>query len=406
MVDVIHNPTTCSMKIVAAPNAFKGCLTARDAAAAMAAGARRAAPDAEIVELPVADGGDGLVAVIAAARGGVLRQCEVTGPLGDRVSASICQAGDLVTIEMALASGLALVPPERRDAVAASTLGTGELILHALDLGAKTLVIGLGGSATTDGGIGMAHALGARFFDAAGTPLDPSGAALPLIERIDLSGLDPRLDTTVLEAACDVDNPLYGPRGAASIFGPQKGATPDQVAFLDNGLRNLARVIKRDLGRDVASVPGAGAAGGLGASLLAFFGATLKPGAELVMEIVGLDRALEGADLVLTGEGAVDAQTVFGKAPAIVAARAKAKGAACFIIAGRKSADLGQLRALGADAVFSLCPGPMSLDDAMAQARPLLADAAEDATRAFLAGKRRNIDKPHVQTMSSRKRGR
>jgi glycerate kinase len=372
----------------------------------MAEGVRRAAPDADIVERPVADGGDGLVAVVGEACGGVLSRFEVSGPLGDRVSASICQAGDLVTIEMALASGLALVPPERRDAVAASTLGTGELILHALDLGAKKLVIGLGGSATTDGGMGMAQALGARFFDAAGTPLAPSGAALPLIERIDLSGLDPRLGTTIIEAACDVDNPLHGPRGAAFIFGPQKGATPDQVAFLDKGLRNLARLIKRDLRRDVASVPGAGAAGGLGASLLAFLGVTLKPGAELVMEIVGLDRALDGADLVLTGEGAVDAQTVFGKAPAIVAARAKAKDAACFIIAGRKSAGLDQLRALGVDAVFSLCPGPMSLDDAMAQARPLLADAAEDATRAFLAGRHSSAEKHHVQTMPSRKRGR
>lgn len=389
------------MKIVAAPNAFKGCLTARDAATAMADGVRRAAPDADVVKVPVADGGDGLVAVVADALGGVLSQFEVSGPLGDRVSASVCQAGDLVTIEMALASGLALVPPDRRNAVAASTLGTGELILHALDLGARKLVIGLGGSATTDGGTGMAHALGARFFDAAGRPLAPNGASLPLIRHIDLSGLDPRLGATRIEAACDVNNPLYGPRGSAHVFGPQKGASPDQVAFLDHGLRNLAEVIKRDLGRDVATVPGAGAAGGLGAALLAFLGTTLKPGAELVMEIVGLDRALEGADLVLTGEGAVDAQTTCGKAPAIVAARAKMKGAACFIIAGRKSAGLERLRELGADAVFSLCPGPIGLDEAMAQVRPLLADTAEDATRAFLAGRRSTSDKPYVRTTSS-----
>lgn len=379
------------MKILAAPNAFKGCLSARDAAAAMAKGARRAAPDADIVELPVADGGDGLVAVVCDAIGGVLRRFEVSGPLGERVSAPVCHAGDLVTIEMALASGLALVPPDRRNAVATSTLGTGELIRHALDLGAKKLIIGVGGSATTDGGMGMAHALGARFLDAADAPLKPSGLSLPLIRHIDLSGLDPRLGSIVIEAACDVDNPLYGPQGAAHIFGPQKGASPQQIVSLDDGLRNLAEVIARDLGRDVASVRGAGAAGGLGAGLIAFLGVTLKPGAELVMETVGLDQALEGADLVLTGEGAVDAQTVSGKAPAIVAARAKAKGATCFVIAGRKSSELGALRALGVDAIFSLCPGPMSLDDAMAQAQPLLADAAEDAIRAFLAGRRGHI---------------
>lgn len=372
------------MKIVAAPNAFKGCLSARDAAIAMAEGVRRAAPDADIVACPVADGGDGLVAVVADALGGALIEFEVSGPLGARVAAPVCRAGDLVAIEMALASGLALVPPDRRDAVAASTIGTGELIRHALDLGARRLIIGIGGSATTDGGIGMAQALGARFFDGAGAPLPPNGASLPLIRRIDLSGLDPRLKTVTIEAACDVDNPLYGPQGAAQIFGPQKGASPQQVAFLDEGLRNLAAVIKRDLGRDVAAVRGAGAAGGLGAGLLAFLSTTLKPGAELVMAIIGLDRALDGADLVLTGEGSVDAQTAAGKAPAIVATHAKAKGVPCFIIAGRKSGDLEPLRALGVDAVFTLSP-PMSLDEAMARARPLLADTTEDAIRAFLA---------------------
>lgn len=379
------------LKIVAAPNAFKGCLSARDAATAMAEGVRRVLPDAAIVTCPVADGGDGLVAVVAAALGGRLIEFEVSGPLGARVTAPVCRAGDLVAIEMALASGLALVPPDRRDAVAASTLGTGELIRHALDLGARRLIIGIGGSATTDGGIGMAQALGARFLDGAGAPLPPNGASLPLIRWIDLSGLDPRLKSVTIEAACDVDNPLHGPQGAARIFGPQKGANPQQVAFLDEGLRNLAAVIQRDLGRDVAAVRGAGAAGGLGAGLLAFLGATLTPGAELVMAIIGLDRALDSADLVLTGEGSVDAQTVAGKAPAIVAAHAKANGIPCFIIAGRQSGDLGPLRALGVDAVFTLCP-PASVDEAMAKARPLLADAAADATRAFLAGWRASTE--------------
>lgn len=379
-------PNRLMMKIVAAPNAFKGCLSAQDAAIAMAEGVRRAVPDAQIVTCPVADGGDGLVAVVTDALGGTLVPFDVSDPLGERVTAPVCQTGDLVVLEMASASGLALVPPERRDPVAGSTRGTGELIRHALGLGAKRLIIGIGGSATTDGGIGMAHALGARFLDSDGTVLPPNGASLGAIRRIDLSGLDPRLKTVAIEVACDVDNPLFGPRGSAHTFGPQKGATPQQIAQLDAGLKNLAAVIQRDLGRDVASIPGAGAAGGMGAILIALFDMTLKPGAELVMAIVGLDRALDGADLVLTGEGSVDGQTLLGKAPAIVAAHAKAKGIPCFIIAGRKSGDLGPLRARGVEAVFSLCSGPISADEAMARAKPLLADAAEEATRAFVAG--------------------
>ncbi len=375
------------MKIVAAPNAFKGCLTAREAAAAMAKGLRRAAPGAEIVELPVADGGDGLVAVVHDALGGTLSTVEVTGPLGEKVEAAICRVGDLVAIEMALASGLALVPRERRDALTATTIGTGELIRHALDLGAKHLVIGIGGSATTDGGSGMAHALGARFLDEKGEPLSPSGAALQKIRRVDLSGLDARLAGIVVDVACDVDNPLHGPRGAAHIFGPQKGADAHQIRLLDDGLKNLAAVIERDLGIDVAGRPGAGAAGGLGAGLVAFLGATLKPGAELVLEIVGLDRALEGADLVITGEGAVDEQTASGKAPAVVASRAKAAGAACFAIGGRRTENLAALRSAGIDAVFSLCSGPMSLGEAMARAPELLSASSEEALRAFLAGR-------------------
>jgi glycerate kinase len=375
------------VKIVAAPNAFKGCLTAREAAAAMANGLRRAVPGAEIVEVPVADGGDGLVAVVHDALGGTLSNVAVTGPLGEKVEAAICRVGDLVAIEMALASGLALVPRERRDALAATTIGTGELIRHALDLGAKHLVIGIGGSATTDGGSGMAHALGARFLDEKGEPLSPSGAALQKIRGIDLSGLDARLAGIVVDVACDVDNPLHGPRGAAHIFGPQKGADAHQVRFLDDGLKNLAAIIERDLGVDVAGRPGAGAAGGLGAGLVAFLGATLKPGAELVLEIVGLDRALEGADLVVTGEGAVDEQTASGKAPAVVASRAKAAGVACFAVGGRRAESLAALHAAGIDAIFSLCPGPMSLDEAMARAPELLSASTEEAFRAFLAGR-------------------
>lgn len=378
------------MKIVVAPNAFKGCLTARAAAAAMSAGVARALPGAEIVRVPVADGGDGLVDVVREALGGAAIAVPVTGPLGERVEAVICHHAEtgLAAVEMALASGLALVPPDRRDALAASTFGTGELIARALELGVRKIIVGIGGSATTDGGTGMAQALGVRFFDENDRPLAPSGAALSRLRRIDMSGLDPRLAGVRIEAACDVDNPLYGPRGAACVFGPQKGATPAQVTQLDEGLRTFARVIERDLGVSVADMPGAGAAGGLGAGLKAFLGAALKPGSELVLDIVGLDQALDNADLVLTGEGAIDAQTAAGKAPAVVAARARARGCACIAIAGRRDDALEALHAIGIDAVFSLCSRPMTLETAMADAASLVTAATEEAVRAFLAGRR------------------
>jgi glycerate kinase len=289
---------------------------------------------------------------------------------------------------MALASGLALVPPGRRDALAASTFGTGELIKHALDLGARKIIVGIGGSATTDGGTGAAHALGIRFFDENDRVIAPNGAALSRIRRIDVSGRDPRIAGVRIEAACDVDNPLYGPRGAACVFGPQKGATPEQVWQLDEGLKTLASVIERDLGVAVADMPGAGAAGGLGAGLKAFLGAELRRGSELVLDIVGLDRALENADLVLTGEGSMDEQTAAGKAPAVVAARARAHGSACIAITGRRVDRLDALHQTGIDAVFSLCSRPMSLETAMSEAASLITSATEEAVHAFVAGRR------------------
>jgi glycerate kinase len=384
------------VKIVVAPNAFKGCLTARAAAAAMSAGVARALPTAEIVQVPVADGGDGLVEVVRTALGGDGVSVPVTGPLGERIEAQIChhRASGLVAIEMALASGLALVPAARRDALAASTVGTGELIARALDLGARKIIVGIGGSATTDGGTGMAHALGVRFFDAIGRAVVPNGAALAHIRSIDLSGRDPRLAGVRIEAACDVDNPLYGPRGAARVFGPQKGATAEQVEQLDAGLENLAAVIERDLGVAVGDLPGAGAAGGLGAGLKAFLGAELRRGSELVLDIVGLDRALENADLVLTGEGSMDEQTAAGKAPAVVAARARARGCACIAVTGRRVEALDALHAAGIDAVFSLCLRPMTLETAMSEAASLITAATEEAVRAFVAGRRasRSLD--------------
>ena len=378
------------MKIVAAPNAFKGSLTATEAAAAMAAGIRRVLPAAEIVQVPVADGGDGLVDVAVEALDGERRTLTVTGPRNDPVAADYCYvpAIGLVTVEMALASGLALLPDDQRDPMRTTTYGTGELIRAGLDLGVKQINVGIGGSATNDGGIGMAQALGARFLGTDGRELPGIGASLNQIAVIDLSGLDPRIEATRFEAVCDVDNPLCGPRGAAAVYGPQKGAGPAQVEALDQGLMNLAAVIKQQMRREVADMPGAGAAGGLGAGLHAFLGAELRQGIDIIFELVGLEKKLAGAELVLTGEGQIDFQTVFGKAPGGVGATAKAHGIPCLAIAGSVGAELGDLHATGIDAVFSLCTGPTTLEVAMRDAGENLARVTQQALRCFLTGRK------------------
>lgn len=376
-------------KIVIAPNAFKGCLGAGEAARAMAAGVVRALPDAEVVMVPVADGGDGLVDVAHAALAGALCQTTVTGPLFERRAATFCHvpATAFAAIEMALASGLALVPADRRNPEETTTLGTGELIRAALDLGCTRIGVGIGGSATTDGGIGMAQALGIRFLDDGGRDVPPTGGGLARIARIDIAGRDPRVGRVRIEAVCDVDNPLTGPRGAAAVYGPQKGATPAQVDRLDAGLGHLADLIQRDLGVACRDLPGAGAAGGLGAGLHAFLGAELKRGVDLVLDLVGLDERLAGADLVLTGEGQIDFQTAFGKAPAGVGARARARGIPCVAIAGSVGEGIDRLADVGIVAVFSLCRRPMGLDQAMAEAAPLLEHAAEQVARLYACGR-------------------
>lgn len=267
------------------------------------------------------------------------------------------EAERFAAVEMALASGLALVPSGQRDAMRTTTLGTGELIAAALDLGATRIGVGIGGSATTDGGIGMATALGVRFLGDNGVEVQPVGGELRRIRHIDVSKLDPRVQEARIEAVCDVDNPLCGPKGAAHVYGPQKGATPDQVKLLDDGLANLAEIIKRDLGMEVRDLPGAGAAGGLGAGLYAFLGAELKRGVDLVLDLVGLDAKLAGANLVLTGEGQIDFQTAFGKAPAGVGAAAKRQGIPCVAIAGSVGNRIDNLNDVGIIAVFSLAPG-------------------------------------------------
>ncbi len=320
------------MKIVIAPDSFKESLTAREACDAIARGVRRVLPDAQIDAIPMADGGEGTVDALIAATGGRLAQTTVHGPLGEPIVASWGVLGDesrrVAVIEMAAASGLALVPTERRNPLSTTTFGTGELIAAALDAGLSRIIIGIGGSATVDGGAGAAQAIGVRFLDRSGQTLPPglSGGGLADVAHIDISPRDPRLASIKIEVACDVTNPLCGPSGAAAVFGPQKGATPEQVAILDRNLSHLAEIIRRDLGKDVKDMPGAGAAGGLGAGLVAFFDATIRRGVDLVMDAVRFSERIVGADLIITGEGRIDAQSMMGKVIAGVGNAGKAAG--------------------------------------------------------------------------------
>jgi len=378
------------MKVLVAPTAFKGSLTACEAAAAMAAGARAADAEAQIVELPVSDGGDGLVEAVHRALGGPggepveLRTARVSGPLGEEaepVDASFLWLPERrwAVIEMATASGLARIPSRlaagRLDPTRTTTRGTGELIRAALDLGVRRVLVGLGGSATVDGGLGAVAALGLRCLDAAGQELEPVGASLSRIRHLDLAGLDPRVaatGTVHFEALCDVTNPLLGPEGAARVYGPQKGATPWQVEELEAGLTHLAGLFAEELERDVRSLPGAGAAGGLGAAHAALLDAALQRGIERVLELLDFDRHLDGTDVVLTAEGRIDEQTVrYGKAPAEVARRAREAGVPCIAFAGSVadpfSGPLGPFTA-----VVPLCTGSMSERESMVRAGELL----------------------------------
>ena len=358
------------MKIVIAPDSYKESLSALEVAQAVEAGFRQVFPDADYVLVPVADGGEGTVDAMVAATGGRKETVTVSGPLGEPVEAfyGLTGDGDTAVIEMAAASGLALVPPDRRNPLLTNSRGTGELIRAALDAGARRFILGIGGSATNDGGAGMVQALGARLLDLEGRELDGSGGDLARLERIDVSALDPRLAECRIEVACDVDNPLTGARGASAVFGPQKGATPEMVQALDANLARLARIVGRDLGVAVDTVPGAGAAGGMGAAMLAFFGATLKPGIEIVTAAVDLDTQVRDADLVITGEGRIDFQTVHGKTPIGVARVAKRHGKPVIGIAGSLGAEVGVVHAHGIDAVFSVLGKPCTLDEALRDA--------------------------------------
>jgi glycerate kinase len=376
------------MRILVAPNAFKGSLSAAQAAEAMKKGVLAAVPAADVLCLPVADGGDGLTEVMTGALAGTVVRVQVKGPRMNEQEACFCLVADqgLAVIEMAKASGLALLSDELRDPTRTTTYGTGQLIGAALDAGVRRIIVGLGGSATCDGGIGMAAALGYRFLDRNGRELAPIGGSLPLVEKIDDSGRDRRLAKVTVTGICDVNNPLTGENGASRVYSPQKGATPGQVKMLDDGLANLARVVARDLGRDIDRMVGAGAAGGLGGGLHAFLGAKLERGIDVVIDLVGLKEKIRGADLVLTAEGRIDFQTACDKAPAGVARAAKEAGVPCLAVCGSVGERIDELYDIGIAAVFSLCRGPQTLDYAMRHAEPLLVQAVEQVVRAFLAG--------------------
>lgn len=375
------------MRVLLAPDSFKGGLSAAQACAAMAEGLRRAAPEAEIRAIPLADGGEGTTEALVAACGGWIQTVEVTGPLPAeraRVEAEIGWLGDTTAVlEMASASGLPLVSPEGHNPLHTTSYGTGELIAAALNAGAQHLILGLGGSATNDLGAGMAQALGVRFLRADGTAIEEPlcGGLLRDVAALDLSGLHPALATCRLEVACDVNNPLLGPLGATAVYAPQKGATPAIAAHLEAGLAHVIALLEKATGRKVRERPGAGAAGGMGAMLMALTSAELRPGIELVLEASGFTAALEGADLVLTGEGRVDAQTAHGKTIHGVARTAAAAGVPVVVLAGEIGPGAGALHELGVSAMVSLVSGPMDLATAMARTPELLADGAEQVMR-------------------------
>lgn len=382
------------MKIIIAPDAFKDSLSAADAAEAIAQGLAQAWPEAELVQCPMADGGEGTVEAVLAACNGEWRSERVQGPLGGQVQArwGWLAASHTAIIEMAEASGLQLVPPGQRNACVSSTFGTGELIRAALDAGARRIILGIGGSATNDGGAGALQALGVGLLDAHGKALERGGLALANLTKVDLSQLDPRLAQVAVDIAADVNNPLCGPQGASAVFGPQKGATAEQVSQLEAALAHYAERCAQALGRDVRDEPGSGAAGGLGFAAKAFLRARFRPGVEVVAELAGLEQAMAGAALVITGEGRFDTQTLRGKTVFGVAQLAQRYNLPVLVIAGTLGEGYQQLYAHGVSAAFALAPGPISLEQACKDAARLLRERAADIARLWrVASERRSV---------------
>ena len=378
------------MRIVLAPDSFKGSLSAVAVATAMEQGILSVWPKAEIKKIPIADGGEGTVDALVTATGGRIIHENVMGPLGETVDAywGILGEGahETAVIEMAAASGLPLVPTEKRDPRIATTYGTGQLIKAALDHGIRKLIIGIGGSATNDGGAGMAQALGVKFLDEAGKELPLGGAALAKLATIDLSGIDPQVAEATFLVACDVTNPLCGPQGASAVYGPQKGATPEMVTELDLALQKYAAVAKAATDKDIASYPGAGAAGGLGAGLLLFTNAELKPGVQIILETVDFEHLVKQADLVITGEGSTDFQTAFGKAPVGVAKIAQQYQVPVVCLSGGLGHGCEDILQQGITGLMSIVPQPMSLEECMSSAPNLLQTATARLCRLISVG--------------------
>ncbi len=370
------------MKLILAPNAFKESMSSVEAAVAMENAARGLCFD-EIVAIPIGDGGDGTLEALSRLVGGKILHVPVHGPLGEPLTAPllIWDDGRRAFVEMASASGLAQVPPESRNPMMTTSVGTGELTLRAIELGVREVILGVGGSATVDGGIGALKALGYRLLDENGNDVPPNGAGLLKLRRI----IPPNsLPDVRIRVMADVRNPLLGENGAAPVYGPQKGATPEQVEALESGLKKLAELIRELTGTDIGEVEGGGAAGGIAASLYGLLNATIENGGELFLELVGFDEQLEGAQLVLTGEGKIDRQTVFGKGVAAVASHASARGIPVVAFGGIIE-DIELLHRIGLTAVFSIVHRPMPMDEAIRDGRALLKQAVREALRLFCA---------------------
>lgn len=379
------------MKIVIAPQTFKGSISALDVARAIQAGILFEMPDAQCEIVPVADGGDGTLETLVEISGGEIKTSEVTGPLGDRFIANWGGMGDRRTavIEMARISGLALVPIEpidQRNPLKATTFGLGEAFVTALNSGYRRFIIGIGGSATNDAGAGMAQALGAKLVGNDGNELTLGGGALADLAYIDLSSMDSRVADCEILVACDVTNPLTGPEGASTVFGPQKGASADMIVQLDEALGNFAKIVKRDVGIDIDNMIGSGAAGGLGGGMVAFLGADLAPGVDIVLDTIGFDKHLAGADLVITGEGALDSSTIYNKAPIGVARRAEKLGIPVVAIGGTLGDGHQLVYDHGISAVCGIINAPMALSDASDNAASLITDATRQMMRMLILG--------------------
>lgn len=371
------------MKFLLAPDSFKESMTAKEVADAMERGIKKVLPDAICVKVPMADGGEGTTQSLVDATKGELHKIEVTGPLGEPIIAELGILGDKKTaiIEMASASGLQLVPKEERNPLITTTFGTGQLIKAALDMGIKRLLIGIGGSATNDGGAGMFQALGGRLLDKDGNELSKGGGELNRLHTIDMEGLDPRLSQVTVEVACDVDNPLTGKTGASYIFGPQKGATPDMVKRLDKNLKHYGNIIKEQLGIEVDNIPGAGAAGGLGAGLMAFLSAKLIKGIDLVIKHTELEKYMDDADYVLTGEGRIDGQTLYGKTPYGVASLAKKHSIPTIVLAGCIGQGVDVLYKHGITSIIGILPYPCTLEEALKEGEKNIEQTSENLAR-------------------------